>query len=232
VVAVNAPGTVARPVREAYALWADQYLGETAVSALEDHAVAEIGPSLEGRRVLDAGCGTGRRLAGVRGARLAVGVDLVPEMLSVGRGRWPLLSVAAGDLRALPLGDAHFDAVWCRLALGHAPAIETAYRELGRVSRPAATLVVTDFHPEAVRAGHRRTFKDGEGRVHEVEHYVHDVSAHERAARAGRWELEERRDAVIGPLVRSYYEEAGAGSRYREQEGRPLVLALRFRRAG
>lgn len=222
--------STSRAVRAAYRLWSSSYERETAVSLLEDRAVAGLGVSLEGRALLDAGCGIGRRLAAAQGVRAGVGVDLVPEMLAAGRERWPALALAAGDLRALPLRDAAFDVVWCRLALGHLPQIGSAYLELARVARLGAELIVTDFHPEAAGAGHRRTFRDAEGRLHDVEHHVHTPEQHERAARAAGCALAERRDAPVGPLIRDFYAGADRLDLYQQQQGLPLVLLLRFRK--
>ena len=76
------PPLDALPVREAYGVWAARYDDESAVSALEDRTVGALTPSLKGRSLLDAGCGTGRRLpSGRHGPLRAIGVDLVPEML-------------------------------------------------------------------------------------------------------------------------------------------------------
>ena len=47
---------------EAYALWAPTYSEETAVSLLEDQLVADMSPRLAGLRLIDVGCGTGRRM--------------------------------------------------------------------------------------------------------------------------------------------------------------------------
>jgi malonyl-CoA O-methyltransferase len=87
--------------RDAYALWAPTYAAETAVSALERSAVRSLGVAVAGRRLLDVGCGVGRRLeeALVARASVAVGVDLVPRMLAEG-ARTGL--VAAADARARP----------------------------------------------------------------------------------------------------------------------------------
>src|SRR5690606_10510343 len=95
---------------------------------------------------------------------------------------------------ALPLRDGVFDLVWCRLVAGHIAGLPALYRELARVCRPGAVLVVTDFHPAAVRAGHERTFRDAAGRIHAVEHHVHEAEDHERAACAAGLALERRRD--------------------------------------
>ena len=215
--------------RAAYRLWAPAYDTENAVSALENAAVQRLMPSLAGRALLDVGCGTGRRLLDA-GARRVVGIDLVFEMLAAGDVRSAAASRIAGDVRALPLSARAFDTLWCRLVLGHLPELDVAYRELARVAADSATLLVTDFHPAAAAAGHRRTFRDAAGALHSVEHHVHAVDDHCAAAAAAGWQLVRQTDAVVGPEIRSYYERAGALDRYDAQQGLPLVLVLEFER--
>lgn len=214
-----------------YALWAPTYAAETVVSALERTVVDSFDVSLAGRRVLDVGCGIARRLRQARdkGASLAVGVDLTPGMLAQATGE-PLL--AAADARALPAPGASFDVVWCRLVLGHLPALDAAYAELARVCAPGGDVVVTDFHPAAAAAGHRRTFRDARGDVHEVEHHVHAPSDHRVAAARAGLVVCETRDGIVGETVRGFYERAGRVDAFERQRGLPLVLALHLLRAG
>jgi malonyl-CoA O-methyltransferase len=214
---------------QGYALWAPAY-AETVVTVLESAALESLGVPLTGRRLLDAGCGTGRRLARARqaGASVAVGVDLTPEMLAQAHGE-PLL--AAADVRALPVADGAFDVVWCRLVLGHVADLEAAYAELGRCCAAGGALVVTDFHPAAAEAGHRRTFRDARGEVVELEHHVHRAGVHRGAAARAGLSLRQRRDCAVGDTVRDLYAQAGRLDMYERQRGLPLVLALVFERA-
>ncbi len=218
-------------VREAYRIWAPTYVAETAISAIDTSLVDALTPDLSGARLLDAGCGEGRRLLGA-GAVSAVGVDLSPEMLQAGVGLdvdRPDLRTLVGDVRTLPLPDRAFDVVWCRLVIGHLPEIDAAYAELGRVADRGATVIVTDFHPQAQAAGHRRTFR-ADGEVHEIEHYVHTLQSHLGAAGAAGLRLSASVEGRVGPDVRSFYEQAGRLSLYEEHLGLPVVLALAFRR--
>jgi malonyl-CoA O-methyltransferase len=211
---------------EGYRLWAPRYADETAVSFLEDAVVRALPiPPLRGS-LLDVGCGTARRLAS-SGAASAVGIDASLGMLRHAVGHFPL---AAADVLALPFPDASFDRVWCRLVLGHVSALDDAWAELGRVCRPGGCVVVTDFHPHAVAAGHRRTFRDDAGIVHEIEHHVHDMAAHRSAAACADLEIVARTDGPVGPSIRHFYEQAGRLAAYEEQRGLPVVLALACRR--
>lgn len=220
------------PAARAYRLWAPSYEAETAVSELDRLAVGRLTPGPCARSLLDAGCGTGRRLeeAG-RLATRAVGVDLVEAMLRRGLERHTSArAIAAADVRALPFPEASFEVVWCRLVIGHLPDARAAYAELARVLRPSGTLVVTDFHPAAARAGHARTFRDAHGASFAVEHHVHELEDHLDHAVACGLELVGRLEPEVGEAVRAWYERAGALDRYERDLGLPLVLALAFRR--
>jgi malonyl-CoA O-methyltransferase len=209
---------------DGYRLWAPRYAAETAVSWLEERTVESLRPPVRAGRLLDVGCGTARRLL-ESGATLAVGVDLTVGMLAQAPRH---ATIAAADIRALPFADAAFDIVWCRLVIGHVRELDVAYAELGRVCRAGGTVIVTDFHPDAAAAGHRRTFADAAGQSHEIEHHVHDPAAQCRAASAGGLSLIARRDAEVSPMIRGFYERAGRLDAYEAQRGLRLVLALAF----
>lgn len=213
--------------RDAYRLWAPSYSDETAISFIEDRLVSAMTPPVGDARLLDAGCGTGRRLRGCDAA-IRVGLDACSEMLAAGE---PVTGVelVRGDVREMPFARAAFDVLWCRLVLGHLPAIDRAYAELARVADRGATLVVSDFHPAAYEAGHRRSFRSG-GDVIEVEHHVQRVEDHLAAAAAAGLSLNEIREAEIGNDVRSFYDRAGRSADYATHIGLPVVLALLFRR--
>jgi malonyl-CoA O-methyltransferase len=212
--------------REAYRRWAPTYAIETAISLLDEELAAALSPPLDDTRLLDAGCGIGRRLPRDRAA-LAVGVDASAEMLATGG----IAGIAAADIRALPFIDASFDVVWCRLVLGHIADPEPAYLELARVCRLDGHLLVTDFHAEAVAAGHQRTFRDQAGSMYEIENYAHDVARHLAAAGAAGLALVETRDAVVGPQIKAFYSRAGRLNMYERDMGLKLVAAYLFRRS-
>jgi malonyl-CoA O-methyltransferase len=132
-------------------------------------------------------------------------------------------------VRSLPLPDGSADVSWCRLVIGHLDNCRSVYAELARVTEMGGQVIVTDFHPIAYAAGHRRTFRMGAA-VHELEHHVHQLPAHIDAAHAAGLRLVDAREARIGAEVRSFYELAGRDALYQEQLGLPMVLALAFER--
>lgn len=211
-------------VREAYRLWASTY-AENAVTFLDEQLAAAMSPSPRGLRLLDAGCGSGVRVAGTD-AEFAIGVDLSQEMLDAG----VMPHTAAADVRALPFGEDEFDLVWCRLVLSYVAEVEGAYRELARVLRPGGQLFVSDFHPDAVAAGHKRTFRDTNGQLHEVVHFIHTAESHIAAAAAAGLSLVNASEGQVGQTVRPFYESAGRMDLYKRDRGLNLVVAFLFER--
>jgi len=109
------------------------------VQALVDH----LG-DLNGKRVLDVGCGKGRYLRVLQhrwpDARL-YGVDVSPRMLSACPEG---VEAQQGTMLDLRYPDASFDAVYTVEALEHAVLVENALSELTRVLRPGGALVIID----------------------------------------------------------------------------------------
>ena len=208
--------------RDAYARWAPTYERETVVSHLENLVVGEVGVSVRGKRLLDVGCGTGRRLRDAE-AELAIGVDLVPEMLRASDADLPL---AAADARALPFESGAFDVIWCRLVVGHVHDIRPLFAELARVCGPDGRIIVTDLAPVAYAAGHRRTFRSSHGELIEVEHRVHDVDEQCLVANELGLKLERFRIGVVDARSRALY--GSASTKYDEQRGEELIHALVF----
>lgn len=88
----------------------------------------------DGRRWLDAGCGTGALSAQIAGSGLLVGVDRSRGFLSaLPQDR---VHPCAGDATALPLASDTFDVVVSGLALNFVPRPETAVAEFRRVAVP------------------------------------------------------------------------------------------------
>lgn len=208
--------------REGYRLWAPTYATETAITFLDDELAQDMLRGLPHTKLLDAGCGVGRRIHDIPGA---IGMDLSPEMLAAGGAN----NVVPGDVRAIPFDSDRFDMVWCRLVLGYLPDPLPAYLELARVCKPGGYVFVTDFHPDAVAAGHRRTFNVRKETVHEIENYVH--SNHIQIALKAGLILVASREGAVGPSIRDFYVH-GIGLRaYKRDIGLKLVAAYLFRRS-
>ena len=94
----------------------------------------------DGRRWLDAGCGTGALTSAVTHPALIVGVDPSLGFLSGFVGDGDRGIAVAGDATALPFPDGVFDAVVSGLALNFVPRPEAAVAEFARVAAPGAVV--------------------------------------------------------------------------------------------
>ncbi|MGC4746210.1 class I SAM-dependent methyltransferase [Micromonospora sp. DT201] len=109
-----------------------------------------------GRRVLDAGTGSGTvaRLACARGATV-VAVDAEPTMVELARSRLPSAEeVRLAALPHLPFPSGRFDAAVANFVINHVGDPLAAISELRRVVRPAGRIAVTIWPyppPEAQR---------------------------------------------------------------------------------
>lgn len=181
-------------VEEAYARWAASYppQAHNPLMRAEERAVLSLLPSdLQGRAVLDAGCGTGRYTLEVlrRGAASVIGVDLSAAMLARAASELARAAPSApvtllrASLEALPLPAHWADLTICGLTLGHLAGLEPALAELKRVTRPGGRIVCSDFHPLAHASGARREFNAG-GQRYAVRHTSHSQEEWRSASHA------------------------------------------------
>jgi cytosine/adenosine deaminase-related metal-dependent hydrolase/ubiquinone/menaquinone biosynthesis C-methylase UbiE len=131
--------------------------------ALEQRFLSRMLPDIGGLDVLDAGCGTGRwlqLLAPHRPASL-VGVDASPQMLQRASAKLGTTStLRLGSCAALPVQNATADLVLASFVLSYLENVEGFARELHRVTRPGATVFLTDMHPDtAISCNWKRSFK-------------------------------------------------------------------------
>lgn len=96
---------------------------------------------LEGRRVLDAGCGVGMYVAAFRRFTDTVyGVDLDLERVVQAAGHLP--NVQAASVEALPFASGSFDVVLSHEVIEHVANDQAAIAEAVRVLKPGGRLVV------------------------------------------------------------------------------------------
>ncbi|MCV2363462.1 class I SAM-dependent methyltransferase [Paucibacter sp. DJ1R-11] len=212
----------------AYDLWAESYppLPHNPLMRAEQSAVLSLLPEVNGRRVLDLACGSGRYGLWLqpRGASLIVGTDLSSGMLA----RAPLAHRVRADMGRLPFSAASFDVIVSGLAVGHAPSLSAWMAEAARVLAPGGHLVYSDFHPAAARAGMTRSFTDAAGERHELLHAVYELDAHQAAAEQAGLVLEASREVCVGRELCEPF--TGSAVFYSRWSGLPVVLALRLRK--
>jgi ubiquinone/menaquinone biosynthesis C-methylase UbiE len=141
-------------VRQSFRQQTDMFDGDDsvfAIAATRPAPTAWIDPLTPDMLVLDVACGAAHaaELAAPH-VRQVVGVDLTPELLTLGATRLRDAGVTnvllqEGNAAALPFVDASFDLVMCRTAVHHMGDPLAAIAEMARVCKPGGRVVVSDL---------------------------------------------------------------------------------------
>jgi len=207
-----------------------QYYDDTpnALLDLEMRILSQRMGSVEGLRILDAGCGTGRWMtwAVARGARV-FGVDACFEMTQKA-ARKPGIAgrVTCAGISRIPLRDHAADLAICSFAIGYLPDARPAIEELARVAR---RVIVADLHPEAIRRGWTRSFRAA-GELYEVEHYPHTAEELDEAACGEGLSRVWRTEPPFGEPERGVFQRAGKEGAFSEVQDIPAILITEWTR--
>ena len=137
-----------------YDSFAERYAAENESSLLnayyERPAMIALAGDVDGRRILDAGCGSGPLTAALsaKGA-VMTGFDSSPAMLELARQRLGASAeLHVADLsKPLPYADDSFDDVVSSLVLHYLEDWSAPLAELRRVLRPGGRLILSVNHP-------------------------------------------------------------------------------------
>ena len=162
-----------RAVRAAFDKAADSYDAVASVQRAACDRLIQLAtpsahqPGHQPARILDAGCGTGYALAGLRQrfpAAELIALDFAPAMLR----RHPpgLARPLCADLEHLPLAAASVDAIWSSYALQWC-APGRAFPELARCLRPGGQLWIATLGP-----GTLAELRDAFRQVDDAEHVL------------------------------------------------------------
>jgi SAM-dependent methyltransferase len=122
-----------------------------------EHLLGALGCLVEGRRVLDIGCGPGRHLRVLQEAGADVyGIDLSFALLAEARNHRPDERVALADMRVLPFGGVLFDLTLLLFTtFGYFESDDenaNVLLEAGRVLKPGGQLMIDSINASHLRA--------------------------------------------------------------------------------
>jgi malonyl-CoA O-methyltransferase len=175
---------------DAYAAWAPGYppYAHNPLMEVEQAAVLALLPPVAGRRVLDAGCGTGRylQILDALGARV-VGVDLSAAMIARARPVSPRLLRA--DMSALPLAAGCCDVVVSGLAVIDIEMLDRVAAEWARVLCHRGVVVYSTVHPVGRELGWQRTYLS-DGMPQSLPAHWHSLEDQRRACATAGLDIE------------------------------------------
>lgn len=222
----------------AYDLWAAAYDNQPGnlMLDLDEGVFSELlyQTTTCGKSVADIGCGTGRhwsRIFATQPDRLT-GYDVSAGMLAKLKEKYPAAETFLLKDELLPeLASASCDLVISTLAIAHIEKLETALREWNRVLKPGGEIIITDYHPEALAKGGKRTFKL-DGKLIAVKNYVHPIEQLKALARQLGWTELRFTERVIDDSVKGYYERQNALSLFESFRDIPIIYGIHFKKSG
>jgi len=212
-----------------YDRWAPTYDSDTNTTRDLDAEVVRRAPlELDGRDVLEIGCGTGKNTVWLaERARSVVALDLSRGMLARARERVPAPHVRflLHDIRERwPVPDASVHVVVGNLVLEHVRDLSPIFEEAARVLGAGGRMFGCELHPGRQRRGAQARFTDaatGEtvlvpAHVHTVGEYVNaGMAAGLRLAHLGEWLEQGAPDDVPARLLSLLFRRQAADVRTR-----------------
>jgi len=218
-------------VVEGYDRWAatyDHVLNPLVM--LEEKVTLELIGDVQGQRVLDLGCGTGRycALLSKRGAAV-VGLDPSLGMLEQARRKvtpFQHFELHQGTIEEMGFPQEHFDLVLSALTLNHLPDLESPLREAARVLKSGGRMIISDIHPYWPISGHDYTeFFDETGQEYRIPECSHLLEEYWRLLSLFGMRIEDIHEPKIdGWLIERFPSLEG----YR---GIPLAIILKARKS-
>ncbi|MEU2243806.1 class I SAM-dependent methyltransferase [Streptomyces sp. NPDC018338] len=156
----------------------------------ERPAMLALAGDVAGRRILDAGCGSGALFAALRDRGAVVsGFDASAGMLELARRRLgDGADLQVADLGSpLPYADDTFDDVTASLVLHYLEDWGPALAELRRVLRPGGRLIASVDHPFAINLIHREAGREAEHDYFDTTNWTVEWTIGGHTALVSRW---------------------------------------------
>jgi malonyl-CoA O-methyltransferase len=229
--------------RLAYQAWAKTYdqRENNALLHAEEGALVPLleSANLEGKDVIDFGCGTGRHLFRCcgRNARSIVGVDFSHEMLTCALQKTPpteQIILLESSVESLPFRDAQFDMGISTLVLSHCPKLSVPVAEMARVLRTGAMLFVSDWHPENDRRGWKRVFEvpsaDGSRTRHAAKSYRHSLLEYRQQFVKQGFVVEQVHEPVIDKSLEPIFQRTNMMKVFQQYSNCPIAVVFALRK--
>ena len=225
-----------RGVVEAYDIWAENYDAQPGnlMLDLDEILFTKLlrDLSLENKTVADIGCGTGRHWNKIfkQSPENLTGFDVSPGMLNKLTEKFPeAKTYVITDNRFENIADSTYDVILSTLTVAHIEDIEDALQTWCRITKQQGEMIITDFHPNALASGGKRTFRHGNKHI-AVQNFVNSTQIIKQVLLKNGFEVIDHQELKVDETVRHYYEQQNALHVYEKFKGQPIIYGIHFRR--
>jgi len=226
-----------REVVEAYNLWSENYDSQPGnlMLDLDELLFSKLLNTIEikNKDVADIGCGTGRHWAKILkgGPANLTGFDVSPGMLAKLKEKFPAAQThTITDNNFSNIEDYTYDVIISTLTVAHIENIEEALEAWCRMLKYKGDIIITDFHPDALAFGGKRTFSHQKTQI-AVRNFVHSTNIIREILLRNDLHLVSEDERKIDESVKHYYTEKNATLVYEKFKGFPIIYGMHFRRA-
>ena len=228
--------TIEKKSSEAYDLWATDYDHQPSNLMLDldkiifNRLIGSI--DVKNRSVADIGCGTGRhweKIISKEPARLT-GFDVSNGMLDKLKEKFrgaEVLQIKDDVFPEIP--DASFDILISTLTVAHIKKIEQAINAWCRNLKNTAEIILTDFHPQLLAHGGKRTFEHDHQHI-SITNFVHPVNKIKDLFYQNGFTVVAEEERMINETVKEYYTSQNALHVYDKFKGLPVIYGLHLKR--
>lgn len=221
---------------EAYDLWAENYDVQPGnlMLDMDEEVFSELlkGVAIKGKQVADIGCGTGRHWAKLFKGQPGklTGFDVSAGMLKRLQEKFPEADThQITDNLFSEIPDNSYDLIISTLTVAHIKNIDEALQAWCRLLRDTGDIIITDFHPNALAFGGKRTFEYRDTQI-AVQNFVHYVERIEEILWKNKLGVINKIERVIDESVRHYYEAKNALPVYEKFKGSRIIYGIHLRR--
>jgi len=225
-----------KPSEEAYDLWSEDYDFQDGNLMLDMDEILFSGLlsdiDLENKKVADIGCGTGRHWAKMLQYNPAslTGFDVSAGMLNRLQEKFPeAYTRKITDNRFAAIPDNRYHVIVSTLTIAHIENIEEALMAWSRILKQQGDIIITDFHPNALAKGGKRTFEHHKTKM-AVRNFVHFLEDIEAILIKEGFYVVNKKECIIDESVRYYYVWKNALPVYERFKNSKIIYGLHVRR--
>ena len=226
-----------KEVVEAYDLWSENYDFQPGnlMLDLDKLLFSKLlnGINLKNKNVADIGCGTGRHWSEIfkNGPANLTGFDVSPGMLKKLKEKFPLAKIhTITDNTFSTIEEYTYDTIISTLTVAHIENIEEALEAWSRILKYKGDIIITDFHPDALAFGGKRTFTHQKTQI-AVRNYVHSTKTIREILLNNNFHVVNEEEIKIDEPLKHYYTEKKAEHVYEKFKGFPIIYGMHLRRA-
>lgn len=220
------------PSEAAYDLWAAEYDNQpdNLMLALDEQIFAILLDTIDikDKVVADMGCGTGRQWPKLlsKQPESLTGYDVSGGMLDSLKSKYPQANTVKLEGDLVPRLSANsIDVIVSTLTVAHIDNIDDVVEAWQKALKPNASVIITDFHPEALAMGGKRTFSVQNKKV-SIRNNVHPVNMLIMKLAAYGFEVTALEERLVDETVKHYYEKKNALSVYEKFKDRPIIYGM------